>query len=283
MRRGKAVSSPVQSDISQQTASWIIAFLVLLLAMIMIGMSSMNGVLMTWHDQLSHKMRIELLDPKPVAVAQVMALLEQTAGVERAQIRHTRGRNTLEEQWELIANLPAIIDVDLTPAVPFDINTFVSQLEQVAVQSRIETYGQWQEKIGQLAFFLESLGYIVVLLIGLAVLITISLVTRSGLVIHREVIDTLQLMGATANYIARQFEVQAFRLSLKGGVMGLMAIIPFLYLLSFVSHLWQIPEVASLLPGRVVLIAVLLMPLLVALLSRMVARLAVLRTLATLD
>jgi len=283
MRRGKAVSSPVQSDASQQTASWIVAFLVLLLAMMMIGMSSMNGVLMNWHEQLSHKMRIELPDPKPVAVAQVMALLEQTAGVERAQIRHATGRNTLEEQWELIANLPAIIDVDLAPAFPFDMNTFVSQLEQVAAQSRIETYGQWQEKIGQLAFFLESLGYIVVLLIGLAVLITISLVTRSGLVIHREVIDTLQLMGATANYIARQFEVQAFRLSLKGGVIGLMAIIPFLYLLSFVSHLWQIPEVASLLPGRVVLIAVLLMPLLVALLSRMVARLAVLRTLATLD
>jgi cell division protein FtsX len=117
----------------------------------------------------------------------------------------------------------------------------------------------------------------------LAVLITISLVTRSGLVIHRDVIDTLQLMGATSTYIAHQFEIQAFRLSLKGGVIGLMAIIPFLYLLSFVAQLWQLPEVASLLPSRVVLVAVLAMPLLVALLSRMVARLAVLRTLATLD
>jgi cell division protein FtsX len=283
MRRKSAASSPVQSDVSQQNASWIVAFLVLLLAIIVIGMSSMNGVLMTWHEQLSHKMRIELPNPKPVAVAQVMTLLQQTAGVERAQIYHSPGRNTIEDQWELIAHLPAIIDVDLASATPFDMNAFVSQLEQVASQSRIETYGQWQEKIGQLAFFLETLGLIVILLIGLAVLITISLVTRSGLVIHRDVIDTLQLMGATSTYIAHQFEIQAFRLSLKGGVIGLMAIIPFLYLLSFVAQLWQLPEVASLLPSRVVLVAVLAMPLLVALLSRMVARLAVLRTLATLD
>ncbi|MFX5956994.1 FtsX-like permease family protein, partial [Acinetobacter baumannii] len=81
------------------------------------------------------------------------------------------------------------------------------------------------------------------------VLVTISLVTHSGLVIHREVIDTLQLMGATPSYIARQFEIQAFRLSLKGGVLGLIAMIPFLYLLSLISRVWQLPEISSLLPG----------------------------------
>ncbi|MEI8295404.1 MAG: hypothetical protein WCG04_02635 [Alphaproteobacteria bacterium] len=283
MRKRKITTCAIQTDVSQKNASWIITFLVLLLAIVMLGMSSMNGVLITWREQLSHKMRIELPNPKPVAVAQVMELLEQTSGVERARVHHSPGRSTFEEQWELIAQLPAVIDVDLSTATPFDMDAFVSQLEQVAELSRIETYGQWQEKIGQLSIFLETLGLIVILLIGLAVLISISLVTRSGLVIHREVIDTLQLMGATSTYIAHQFEVQAFRLSLKGGVIGLMAVIPFLYLLSFVAQLWQMPEVASILPDRIVLVAVLVMPLFVAFLSRMVARLAVLRTLSTLD
>lgn len=273
----QGTTSPVQPDDSQSYASWMIAFLVLLLAIMIIGMSSMNNVLTQWHHQLTSKMRIEIPQPKTVVIAQTMDLLQQTSGVAHAQLRN----NNPEAIFDTTS--PAIIDVDLKPSVPFDINAFTQQLEQIGVQNRIETYGQWKIKIGQLAFFLETLGYVLVLLIGLAVFVTISLVTRSGLVIHGDIINTLQLMGATPFYIAHQFEIQAFRLSLRGGVLGLIASVPFLYLLSIISRFWKLPELSFLFPSVSGLVIILMIPISVAFLSRIIARLAALRTLTTLN
>ena len=45
--------------------------------------------------------------------------------------------------------------------------------------------------------------------------------TRTGLVIHQDVIELLHLMGAHDEYVARQFQVHHFWLGLKGGVVGL--------------------------------------------------------------
>lgn len=272
--RNPRTSSPVQQDESQNYASWMISFLVLLLAVMVIGMSSMNNVLTQWHQQLTYKMRIEIPQPKTVVIAQLMDLLQQTPGVAHAHLLNNHGET-------LDTTLPAIIDVDLKPSGPFDMAAFTQQLEQIGAQSRIETFGQWKVKIGQLAFFLETLGYVLLLLIGLAVFITISLVTRSGLVIHGDIINTLQLMGATPFYIAHQFEIQAFRLSLRGGVLGLIASVPFLYLLSLISQFWKLPELSFLFPSVPGLILILFIPLLVAFLSRIIARLAALRTLTT--
>jgi cell division transport system permease protein len=44
--------------------------------------------------------------------------------------------------------------------------------------------------------------------------------------VHREVIEVLHLIGATDDYIARQFATRAFTLAFKGGIGGLLLTIP---------------------------------------------------------
>jgi cell division transport system permease protein len=46
-------------------------------------------------------------------------------------------------------------------------------------------------------------------------------VTRTGLLVHREAIELLHLMGARDGYIAGQFEREALRLGIAGGLAGL--------------------------------------------------------------
>lgn len=279
--RKHQIPSPVQADMTQKNASWIVAFLVLLLALILIGMSSMNGVLKNWHDQLGNKMQLEIANPRPISLNQLIDLLHQTPGIQKIQFFQPK-RNALEEQLQMLTPLPAIIEIDLLPKGSLDLNHLMGQASSLNIDMRVETYGQWQARIGQIVFFLETLSIVVMTLITLAVFVTISLVTRSGLVIHKEIIDTLQLMGATPHYIAKQFENQAFRLTLKGGVIGLFGILPFVYLMGLLVKIWHIPEIPMISPSSVVLVGVLLIPLVVSLLSRLIARLAVLKQLAIL-
>jgi len=54
-----------------------------------------------------------------------------------------------------------------------------------------------------------------------SVFTTVVFVTRTGLDVHRRVIDIVHLVGATDGYIAGQFQANALTLGLLGGIGGL--------------------------------------------------------------
>jgi cell division transport system permease protein len=62
----------------------------------------------------------------------------------------------------------------------------------------------------------------VVLLIGIATTGTVVFATRAGLAVHMDAIETLHVIGATDDYIARQFQARSLSLALRGGMLGLM-------------------------------------------------------------
>ncbi len=49
---------------------------------------------------------------------------------------------------------------------------------------------------------------------------TVVFVTRTGLSIHRSVIEIVHLIGAPDSYVAQQFQAQSLRLGVVGGVVG---------------------------------------------------------------
>jgi cell division transport system permease protein len=53
--------------------------------------------------------------------------------------------------------------------------------------------------------------------------VAVGFAVRTGLAIHRDVVEVLHLIGARDSYIARQFASHAFRSTLKGGIIGLAA------------------------------------------------------------
>ena len=54
-----------------------------------------------------------------------------------------------------------------------------------------------------------------------AAALTVIFVTRTGLATHRGVIEVVHLIGAPDRYIARQFQGQALKLGILGGIAGL--------------------------------------------------------------
>ena len=55
---------------------------------------------------------------------------------------------------------------------------------------------------------------------ALAAIATVVFITRTGLAIHAGGIELLHLIGAADGYVARQFQGQALELALKGGALG---------------------------------------------------------------
>jgi cell division transport system permease protein len=61
------------------------------------------------------------------------------------------------------------------------------------------------------------------------------------LAIHRSVIELLHLLGAQDAYIARQFQVHALALGLRGGVIGGIAAVATVIILGPAGHLLALP------------------------------------------
>ena len=115
--------------------------------------------------------------------------------------------------------------------------------------------------------------------ITLATTGTVVFVTRTGLAIHHESIEVLHLIGAQDSYIARQFANRALMLGLRGGLMGLILAAPTLWGIGSIAHSMYsgfFPNFSLSLVHWVILACI---PMLVALIAMISARLTVMKTL----
>ena len=140
----------------------------------------------------------------------------------------------------------------------------------------------WLARLIGLSRSIEWLAIGIVVLIGGVTSATVLYATRTGMAVHREVIEVLHLIGAPDGYIAGQFADRAFVLALKGGAIGLGLTVPILVAIGVSTNRLQGGFLAELTLPWIGWLAVLALPLAAALLAMMAARLAVHRTLAHL-
>ncbi|MDZ7713577.1 MAG: FtsX-like permease family protein [Rhodovibrio sp.] len=122
-----------------------------------------------------------------------------------------------------------------------------------------------------------------VALVGAAAVVTVVFVTRTGLSIHRNVIELLHLIGAHDAYVARQFQRHALRLGLTGGLIGLALAGATLWALAR----WVGQEAGAIVPemalSQTQWLSLVAVPLAATLVAMLTARITVLRTLAKLS
>jgi len=79
------------------------------------------------------------------------------------------------------------------------------------------------ERAERLSWLVRLLAMLVLGFVSAAAALAVLFVTRTGLDIHREVIELVHLLGAPDRYIARQFQVHALAQGFLGGLLGLAA------------------------------------------------------------
>ena len=232
---------PFNRDGAGRFLPWLIALMVYLAALALSGALVLDRALASWDRGLSGALTVEL-PPAPGkgdgGLAAAVAALQATPGVLSARPLGRDEVAKLIEPWlgpnlqpEELA-LPRLVDVRIDVARGVDLTTLGQRLAAAAPNAVLDDHRLWLDRLGAIIRMAEAIALGIVALIGAAAVLTVIFTTRTGLAVHRDVIELLHLMGAQDSYVADQFERQALKLGLAGGTIGLALAVATLVALS---------------------------------------------------
>lgn len=221
---------PFDRDGSARFLPWLIALMVYLAALALSGALTLEHALTRWDRGLSGTLTVELPPPPATGdggLAAAVKTLAATPGVVAARPLARAEVAKLLEPWlgpavppeEL--DLPRLIDVRIDTVRGVDLARLKRALAAAAPAASLDDHRLWLDRLAAIVRSAEATAIAIVALIGGAAIMTVIFTTRTGLSVHRDVIELLHLMGARDSYIAAQFQHQALRLGLVGGLIGL--------------------------------------------------------------
>ena len=281
---------PLKGDATSRYLPWLVAPMVFLSAVALAGAFILNGLIGRWDRDVSGTLTVEIAaapgeasiasEPTRQRVEQVLRILDGTPGIASARALSQEQLIALMAPWlgtsDVLKDLPlpALIDVTVKQDADLDIDALAVKLSKSVPGASLDDHRRWLDRLIGLSRSIEWLAIGIVTLIGLVTASTVYYATRTGMAIHREVIEVLHVIGAPDAYIAGQFAHRAFILGLKGGVMGLIFTLPILGAIAFGAHKMQGGFLADFSLPLIGVVAVLVLPLVSALLAMMTARLA---------
>jgi len=283
---------PLDRDASGRFLPWLVAVMVYLAALALILAIAANKIVTRWDQGLAGRMTVQVPAPDLTnnsgtddRVGEILAALRAVPGVRDAEVLGAEEIARLLEPW-LGAGaayqdlpMPALIAVRVDRAAPPDMTQLRRQLTQIAPGTVLDDHQSWLGKLLDIARSVQLVAGLVVGLVGASAVTMVIFATRMGLSVHGQVIELLHFVGAQDSYIAQQFQAHALRLALRGGVLGLfMAVLTVLLIANLLGQgeAVALPDL-SLLPIEWSVLP--LLPLVVALIAMVTARLTVLRTL----
>lgn len=283
---------PLATDPTGRFLAWIMALMVYLGALALAGALLVSDMTGRWDNGLSGGLTVQIMPPASTAgtdtrPAAALAFLRAYPGVQSAEALAPEQAARLVEPWlgaetagSSLLPLPTLIDVRTAPGT--DTADLTRRLKAVVPAATVDDHGTWLADMRRLARSLQGAALAVVGLVSLAGVMTVVFAVRSGLAIHRHVVQMLHLMGATDRYVSQQFEAHVLRLAARGGATGLGAAVLTLVLFGWASGGLR----ATLMPDFTLAVwewaALAVLPLVLCLLAVVTARRTVLRTLEDL-
>ena len=284
---------PLHGDASGRFLPWLVAVMVYLAALALICALVMNRTISRWEQGLSGTLTVQIPPAAEGAdaaqqdeiVAAVTRALSQTPGVREAKPLERGEIERLLEPWlgaaAGLADLPvpALISVTLDPDAPPDLEALQRRVSEAAPEAVVDTHQAWLGKVRDLARSVQLIAIAVVALIGTCAVLIVAFATRMSLSVHSNVIQLLHLIGARDAYVASQFQSHALSFALRGGIVGLLIAIASIFLVQQTaagSETLLLPEFAL---QPLDWSALMILPVAIALVAMLTARITVLRTL----
>lgn len=224
---------PLAREPSTKLLPWIIGVMVYLAVLIFAGALLLADTAANWNAELSTGFTVqvppgdgdatEALDKKVAAVADI---LRGTAGVVSVSVVPADVTALALEPWlgssvEMSdLPLPRVIEIVLSEDAEIDLAKVLIDLEEVAPGVVLDNHDFWRDQVLTLIRGFEMLATVAIGLIGFTAMAAVIFTTRSSVAIQRDVIEVLHLIGATDDYVAQEFQRQAFRISLTGSILG---------------------------------------------------------------
>lgn len=176
--------------------------------------------------------------------------------------------------------LPGLISVELSDSNPETVQKLGYDLKKIDPDIRVDTHETWLNDLLKLTGALQFSAALITLIIGITTVTAIAGAIRSRMAIHAEDVQLLHLMGASDEYISKQFQRHALIITLQGAgtgmVLGFMLLL-IIYLFSGDTAVTLIPDFHLSTPH---ILTILSLPALACLIAGATARFTVLRVLA---
>lgn len=221
---------PLKKDIAARFVPKIVALMVYLGTLCFVFTLFMIQSTHVWQNQLKTHLSIEVPTfsgtSSGALQSRVLQLLNQTPGVQHATAVPQKEMVNLfhsllgEEVNIELFSLPIIIDVTLNEKEKADIPNLEIHLKNISSHIELTDHRNWQYQVLSLIQSSVLITLMVTGLILFAALATTTFATRTSLLIHRQIIEVLSLMGATNAYIAKQFQVNALKQGLIASMIG---------------------------------------------------------------
>lgn len=280
---------------TDRSVPWMIAPMAYLATLALALAMALSGLVARWDVGLAGTLTAQLpaaaaADQRAAGVAAALGAIRATPGVRQAAALDEAEIARLLAPWlgeDLLPSdlpLPLLIDIRLEPGAAVDVEALRGRLAEAAPGATLDDHSGWLGELRGLAGAVQGAALGIVLLIGLAAVVTVVFVIRTQLAIHQPVIELLHQLGATDLTIAQEFERHALAFGTAGGTIGLaLGVATVLGVAAFAGGGG---EAAALLPGLTLAVwqwlALLLVPAATAGLAALTARLTVLRALAGL-
>ena len=286
---GKSAELQLEKDVSTRYLPVVIAAMIFLAALSIGGLFSLSNAISDWSDTLTGNLTVEIafdpaadLDKK---VSDAVDLLSNTPGV--ASVRAIEQDETLKLLEPFLGRnaalgrlpIPRLVEVIITEDSAIDLAALNEKLGEAVPGARLDIHRPWLDKMVLLGRSIQILAAAIMLLIGGVTVIIVIFAVRTGLIMHSEVIQVLHLIGARDNYIAEQFQNYFSRLSFLGALPGLIVAIIVMFIFNFLVGSLEASMLPPLSIGMEGTIALLLLPFLVALLTKYTVRLVVMKSL----
>ncbi len=210
----------------------VIAVISFLAVLSMASVLIINKSASEWTAELRSEITVQVkgVDAEEIAAgaAAAMRILNETEGVIEAMEMDRDDTAALLEPWlgkdnaAAFVNIPAIIEVKVTPGLRADLDLLRTRLAAAAPNASLDDHAAWHSRLSTAARSGQMFAFAVFLIIlGAACAISIF-AARAGLAANHEIVSVLHLVGATDEFIASEVQRRFFVLGLRGALAGLV-------------------------------------------------------------
>jgi cell division transport system permease protein len=280
----KAFPIPFHQTPSTRLFAWVMAFMVYLATLSLVGSVGTYRAIEEWERTIKNGFTIYLpmadknKETQEASELQrqdvILKALKNIPGVASTKLISAPASPSLDDRSGVF------IDVMMQKNAAFDVRELEKDLSSLQGGIKVYDHSLLNKELIQEAnlVLIVTLCFALIIAVSCAIIITFS--AYSGLVIYEKVIEILRLIGAQDTYIAELFQTQTLKMSLKGGLLGILFSSLTLGLFFYYIKEESLLPLFSAFPPFEVWMVVLLAPCLIMILSLITTRMTILLSIA---
>lgn len=218
---------PFSADDAHRFMPWLVGMMAGLATLFLSLGLSVDHWVSDRHVEYSRNFTVNIpaSDNQAERVAKVQNVLSKTPGVLQVtqipdfklkeMLRPWLGNSPMDD-----LPLPTVLDVTLTQNARLNPTGLQKGLSVLVPDIEVDAHERWMQTFSQFSSAIRTITFVLALLVICGMAMTVAFTSRAALKLHSKTVHLLHTIGAEDDYIMRQFQQEAVRITLPGAMAG---------------------------------------------------------------